>query len=167
MRNELNDMNVGGDLYKSGCVIDKIKSANENFLTKLQNFLGTSNSNNYEEVEITNYYSFFNDDIDHQEELEVDGGGCGGGINPPVAQTTMVNDTNGLNISWGNCCGGSILLNQPSFSFRSMTFPNMLSMWFCGDISKNIPPCRILRSKDVKHLKDGKQNISNIKYLVK
>ena len=93
MINELNDRNVGVYLYKSGCVLDKIKAANEYFLSKLQNFLVTSNSNNDEEVVISNDSFVLNDDIDQQEELEVDDGGGGGGINPPVAQTAMVNDT--------------------------------------------------------------------------
>ena len=42
---------------------------------------------------ISNDSFVLNDDIDQQEELEVDDGGGGGGINPPVAQTAMVNDT--------------------------------------------------------------------------
>ena len=79
----------------------------------------------------------------------------------------MVNETKGLNISWGNCCGGSILLTQPSLSFSSMTFTNMLAMWFCGDISKKIPPYRMLRAKNVMHIKDGKKKLSNMKSLVK
>ena len=40
-------------------------------------------------------------------------------------------------------------------------------MWFCGDISKNIPPYRMLQCKDVKQVKGGKQNVSNMKTLVK
>ena len=83
---------------------------------------------------------FLNDFIDQQEELEVDGGGGGGDITPPVAETETVNETKGLKIPWGNCCGGRIILTQPSFSIPSMTFTNMLAMWFCRDISKNIPP---------------------------
>ena len=43
----------------------------------------------------------------------------------------------------------------------------MLSMWYCGDISKNIPPYRLLKGADVKHLKGGKQKLSNMKSLVK
>ena len=79
----------------------------------------------------------------------------------------MVNETKGRKISWGNYRGGSILLTQPSFSFPSMTFRNMLAMWFCGDISKKIPPYRMLRDKDVMHVKVGNQKLSNTKYLVK
>ena len=48
-----------------------------------------------------------------------------------------------------------------------MTLTNMLSMWFCGDISKNIPPYRMLRCKDMKQLNGGKQKLSNMKTLVK
>ena len=116
--------------------------------------MGTYNSNNDEEVVIAKTYFVLNDVIDQKEELEVDGGGGGGGITPPVAETEMVNYTKGLKISWGNCRGGSILLTQPSFSIPSM---NMLSMWFCGDISKNIPPYRMLRAKYVMYINDGKQ----------
>ena len=116
---------------------------------------------------MANYYFVLIDYILLQEELQFDGGGGGGDITPPISQTAMVNDTKGLKSLWGNFCGGSILLTQPYFSFPSMKLPNMLAMWFYGDISKNIPPYRMLRSKDVKHLKGGKQKISNMKSLVK
>ena len=79
----------------------------------------------------------------------------------------MVNDTKGLNILWVNFRGGSILLTKPSFSIPSMTFTNMLAMWFFGGISKIIRPCRMLRAKDVQHVKGGKQKLSNMKSLVK
>ena len=59
----MNDSNFGGDLYKAVCVLDKIKAISENFLSKIQNFLGTFNSNNDEEVEILDDYFFLNDDI--------------------------------------------------------------------------------------------------------
>ena len=117
---------------------------------------------------IANYYYYYlNNVIDQREELEVDDGGGGGGITPPVSETAMVNETKGLNISWGNFRGGRILLNQPSFSIPSMTFTCMLEICFCGDISKNIPPYRMLRTKDVMHVKCGNQRLSNMKYLVK
>ena len=79
----------------------------------------------------------------------------------------MVNETKGLNILWWNCRGGSIILTHPYFSFPYMTFINMLEICFCGYVSKNIPPYRMLRSKDVIHVKGVKQKLSNMKYLVK
>ena len=92
-RKEFNERNVGGDLNKSGCILDKIKAANEYFLSKLHNFMVTSNSNNDEEVVISNDYFVLNYVIDQQEELEVYGGGGGCGITPPVAETATVDDT--------------------------------------------------------------------------
>ena len=79
----------------------------------------------------------------------------------------MVNKTKGLKILPVKCRGGSILLTQPYFSIPSMKFTNMLAMWFFRDASKNIPPYRMMRLKDVKHVKGGKQKLSNMKYLVK
>ena len=79
----------------------------------------------------------------------------------------MENETKGLKILWGNCCGGSIILTQPSFSFSYMKLANMLVMWFFRDISKNIPPYSMLRAKYFIHVKGGNQNLSNMKYLVK
>ena len=82
--------------------------------------MGKSNSNYDGEVLIVNYYFVFNNVIDQQEELEIDGGGGGGGITPPISEMSMVNETKGLDISWGNCRGGSILLTQPYiFLFKS------------------------------------------------
>ena len=83
MRNELNERNVGGDLHKSGCVLEEIKAANEYFLSKLENLSGKSNSNYEGEVVIANDYFVLNNGIEHHEALEIDGGGSGGGINPP------------------------------------------------------------------------------------
>jgi len=48
-----------------------------------------------------------------------------------------------------------------------MSFVNMLGMWYCGDISKNIPPYRLLKACDVKGMKGGKQKISNMRCLVR
>ena len=118
--------------------------------------MGKSNSNYDGEVVIANDYFALNNVIEHQEELDIDGGGGGVGITPPVSETAMVNETKGLKILWGNCRGGSIIMTQPSFSFLYMTFTNMLAMWFYGDIYKTIPPYRMLRVKDVMHVKGGK-----------
>ena len=72
--------------------------ANENFLSKIENFLGSSNSNYDGEAVIANNYFVFNNVIDQQEELEIDGGVVDGGINSPVSETAMVNETKGMNI---------------------------------------------------------------------
>ena len=48
-----------------------------------------------------------------------------------------------------------------------MTFTNMLAMWFCENITKNIPPYSILRGEYVMHVKGVKQKWSNKKSMVK
>ena len=63
----MNERNVGGDLHKAGCVLDKIKAANEYFLSKIENFPGKSNSNYDGEVVIVNDYFVSNHVIEHQE----------------------------------------------------------------------------------------------------
>ena len=67
MNNEFNVSDVDIYFCRAVCVLEEIKAVNENFLSKIQNFLGTSNSNNDEEVEILNDYSVFNYDIEQQE----------------------------------------------------------------------------------------------------
>ena len=100
-----------------------------------------------------NYENFEEEEV---EELE----GCTSLISPPVAHAAF-NSIKGLNISWVKFRGGNILLNASNFSFPSMTFQNVLSIWFCGDISKKNPPYIILRCKDVKQVRGGK-NLSNM-----
>ena len=73
------------------------------------------------------------ENVEEEEVKELEGHTSGS--SPPVAHTA-VNHIKCLNILWGNCRGGKILLTASNFSFSSMKFPNILSMWFCGDISK-------------------------------
>ena len=88
-------------------------------------------------------------------------------LTPMFMKRQWIMTPKGMKILWGNCCGGNILLTQPSFSFPSMIFTNMLYMYFCRDKYRNILTYRMLRGKYVMHVKGGKQNLSNIKYLVK
>ena len=67
--NDLNEMNVGGYLHKDGCVLDKIKAANEYLLSKLENLSKKSNSNYNGEVVIANDYYYLNNVIDQKEEF--------------------------------------------------------------------------------------------------
>ena len=48
-------------------------------------------------------------------------------------------------------------MTRTSFSFLSITFTNMLAMWFFGGVSKNIPIYRMLRAKYFIHVNGGKQ----------
>ena len=73
----------------------------------------------------------------------------------------------GLVISWNNCRDGRILLLPRNYVFPSMTLPNLLTMWYCGDRSKNIPPYWMIRGSDMREMKGGIQKLSTMKKLVK
>ena len=81
-RTELNAQNVGGDLYKAGCVLDEIKAANESFLIKLQYLLATNTGKDGKAEEKTkddfvlNYQYFEKEEV---KELE----GYTSGSTPP------------------------------------------------------------------------------------
>ena len=55
MRTELNDRNVGGDLYKAGYVLYEIKAANELFLGNIQDLSGTTTGEDGQAEEKTKY----------------------------------------------------------------------------------------------------------------
>ena len=65
----------------------------------------------------------------------------------------------GFFISWKNM-GKNMSKLPKTYYFPSMSFPNMLTMWYCGDITNNIPPYRMLSCHDVQHMlsKSGKKS---------
>ena len=75
------------------------------------------------------YFNIQTANEDNDNEIEAD--------TPPVPR-------GGIMISWGNMQNGKICMLPTSFKFPKMSFPNFLTMWFCGDRSKNVPPLRIL-----------------------
>ena len=72
-----------------------------------------------------------------------------------------------LVISWNNCRDGRILLLPQNYVFPSMTLSNLLTMWYCGNRSKNIPPYRMVRGYDMREMKRGIQKLSTMKKLAK
>ena len=73
----------------------------------------------------------------------------------------------GLVISWNNCRDWRTLLPPRNCVFLSMTLPNLLMMWYCGDRSKNIPPYQIIRGSDMRDMKEGIQELIMMNKLVK
>ena len=72
----------------------------------------------------------------------------------------------GLVISWNNCRDGRISLLPRNYVFTSMTLPNLLTMWYCGNRLKNIPPYRMIRGSDMREMKGDIQKLSTIKKFV-
>ena len=72
-----------------------------------------------------------------------------------------------LVISWNNCRDKRISLLPRNYVFPSMTLPNLLTMWYYGDSSKNIPPYRMIRGSYMRDMKVGIHKLSMIKKFVK
>ena len=53
-----------------------------------------------------------------------------------------------------------------SFVFPTIPLPNLVRMWYCGDVPSNIPPYKMLRTCNVSHLKHGKCKLSQMKNLM-
>ena len=70
-------------------------------------------------------------------------------------------------ISLNNCRNRRILLLPQNYVFPSMTLPNLLTMWYCGDRLKNIPPYWMIRGSDMREMKVGIHKLSMMKKLVK
>jgi hypothetical protein len=150
MREELDKRNIGGDAYRSDCILQEIRAANESFINKLERLSPSQNLRSDEAVEVENNYFMLHSNIPLGEELgietTVDDGArgddgeqsqsdrlgnrdhSGGGDISTFPSSATVDDSRGLMISWENCRGGNILLTASSFCFPSMTFPNMLTM---------------------------------------
>ena len=121
MKTELNARNIGGDLYKQGCVLDDIKAANESFLVMIQYLLGTNTEEYGQAQEKSKDYFVLNDQYVKEEEVkELKGHTCG---SIPPADHTKVNNIKRLKTSWENYLGGNILLTPCKFSFPSITLP--------------------------------------------
>ena len=73
----------------------------------------------------------------------------------------------GLVISCNNCRYRSTSLLPRNYLFLSMTLPNFLKMWYCGNRSKNIPPYWMIRGSDMREMKVGIHKLSMMKKFVK
>lgn len=174
VRNELDNRRVGGDLYETSKILEEIKEKLGNIVTNTSSMVDHHNvNNNVNQHGITENSDVFyiggdsNDDTDvlFDDDDNVD--------DNVVAQASANKKPNIL-ISWDNCKEGKINLLPSNYTFPKMSFPNMLTMWFCGDKGNNIPPFKLLKSSDVSHMRSekGKKRIvgpcylSNMKTLV-
>ena len=61
---------------------------------------------------------------------------------------------------------GRFTLVPKEFQFPSLTFQNLVTMWFCGDKGKTIPPYRFLSASDLRHVKNGRMKLSMMKKMI-
>ena len=90
-----------------------------------------------------------------------------GGREEIIKENNRESRPRGFVISWNNFSDGRILLLPRNCVFPSMTLPNLLTMWYCGNRSKNIPPYRKMRGSDMREMKGGIQKLSMMNQLVK
>ena len=73
----------------------------------------------------------------------------------------------GIILSWTNIQGGKISFLKSDFVFPKLCFPNIVVNCHCGDISKNVPPYRLLVPYDAINIKHGRQTLSMVLYFIK
>ena len=73
----------------------------------------------------------------------------------------------GLVISWNSFRDRRISLLPRNYFFPLMKLPKLLTMWYCGNRLKNIPPYWISRGSDMRETKGRIQKWSMINKLVK
>ena len=61
---------------------------------------------------------------------------------------------------------GRFQLLPNEFIIPFLTLASLVTAWYCGNISKGIPPYKVLRSWDVRHIKYGKAQLSQMKKLM-
>ena len=179
LHKELNERGVGGEGYQASKLVQEMKEHNLHLMRKIDDISnslcsGESRKKDGSEAALEDDgYIVTGDD----KEMIYDGGDKPIEDEQQQEETEQQdNDSNtdgqrqkGIVLKWANCKGGQLRYVSKDFVFpKSMSFPNMLTMWYCGDKSHNIPPYKVLRgSVDLKHLKSGKHQLSMMRRLVK
>ena len=50
----------------------------------------------------------------------------------------------GVVVAWRKFLGGKLRFLPESLVFLTMPLPNLVRMWYCGDVPSNIPPYKML-----------------------
>jgi len=99
---------------------------------------------------------------------------------PPVDTTVTGNATVNIqrqqqkttfHLDWKNNKNGKIILLPEDYQFPKLTFENLICFWYCGDVSRNIPPYQMLAKEHLDalkvKLKGGSQLLSMMRSLIK
>ena len=153
---ELNKRHIGGDAFKASGILEEVTKVHERTLGDLG--LGQHQHRN-NEICLEGYLHVgpIIDEHDIQEEGRAEG--------RAVADSLRERPL-GVVVAWRNCLGGNIRFLLESFVFPTMPLPNLVRMWYCGDVPSNIPPYKMLRTCNVSHLKHRKCKLSQMKKLM-
>ena len=62
---------------------------------------------------------------------------------------------------------GKLQLLPDGFVIPFLTLSSLVTAWYCGNVSKGIPPYRLLRSWDLRHMKSAKAMLSQMRRVMK
>ena len=127
---EINKINIGGDAFKASSILEEVIKFHEITLDALGR--GQHQHRNNEScLEGYLHVGPIIDEHDIQEEGIADG---------RAGADSLRGRPLGVVVEWRNCLGGKFRLLPESFLFPTMLLPNLLRMWYCGDVPSNIPP---------------------------
>lgn len=167
IREELTKRHVGGDTYQSSVILDQVNELHE----KMMNALDKSSTSTT--LNVNQGSDVLNIGVEHSTAAHNSSLGTTAASNENTRGTSSTtNERNPgdpprfLAISWENCENGNINLLPNNYDFPSIPFSNLTTMWYCGNVEENIVPFHMLRASHVKHLKHGKQKLSNMKRVI-
>ena len=130
MRDELNKIHIGGDALEASSILEELTKVHERTIDALG--IGQHQNRN-NEICLEGYLHVVPiiDKHDIQEEGR-------------AGEDSLRERPLGVVVAWRNCLGGNIRLLPESFVFPTMPLPNLVRMWYCGDVPSNIPPYKML-----------------------
>ena len=156
MRDELNKRHIGGDAFKESGILEEVTKVHQRTLNALG--IGQHQHRNYEScLEGYLHVGPIIDESDIQEEGRAEGRSGADSLRERPLEVV---------VAWRNCLGGNIRLLPESFVFPTTPLPNLVRMWYCGDVPSNIPPYKMMQTCDVSPLKYGKCKLSHMKKLM-
>ena len=156
MRDELNKRHIGGDAFEASSILEEVTKVHETTLDALGR--GQHQHRNNESC-LKGYLQVgpIIDERDIQEEGRAEG---------RPGSDLLRERPLGVFVAWRNYLGGKPRLFPESFVFPTILLPDLVRMWYCGDVPSNIPPYKMLQTCDVSHLKHDKCKLSQMKKLM-
>ena len=157
LKEELDLRHVGGDAFRASSLLTEVQGLHKEISSIVNRLVRENNDNILPPLQMNDNAQFENENylriIDDEDEA------LGGDNNDGTHNDTGRRKQGGLIISWDNCRNGKMKLLPRSYIFPKLSLPNLVTMWYCGDKSKNIPPYKVLRSVDVSEIKGGRQKL--------
>ena len=159
LKMELDERSIGGADYRATQILQEVKELVQKIAvpqTERQPFEFGDTFNVGDDWDV--------EDDDNMVTNYETGGGTVAGISNNNSTTARRHCNDRLMVLIGR--NGKLSLLPKEYVFPTMSFPNFVVMWYCGDRSKNVAPLRLLKAADVQQMKRGKQTLSMMKKLI-